>query len=182
MQDHVLEACEAVKNGGLIVYPTEGVYGIGCDPKNEQALARLLQLKNRDPDKGLILIAATFEMLSPFIKEPKGKIRKQIMQTWPGPITWILEAEHYVSPILTGNRETLAVRVSAHPFVQELCNQLGHALVSTSANVSGQPPIQSLDVLQQTFGETVDYITPLAPGDLKQPTPIFDAQSGKQLR
>ena len=182
MQPEVCQAADAIRSGGVIIYPTEGVYGLGCDPKNPNAVERLLAIKKRNPDKGFILIASTLEMLSEFVAELPDTARKKVIESWPGPVTWILPATDSVPTFLTGNRDTLAVRVSAHPFVVDLCNTLGHAIVSTSANISGQPPAETQEELKALFFGTVDYITPLEPGDLDRPTPIFDARTGEQLR
>ncbi len=182
MDKNVRMACSVVRAGGLIAYPTEGVFGVGCDPSNAQALRRLLQLKKRDPLKGFILIASDTHMLSPYVRSFSSRVSKRVLPSWPGPVTWVVAAAENVPVLLTGGRSTLAVRVTAHPFVCKLCNTLGHALVSTSANRSGAPPLKDLKELQQTLGGEVDYIVPMEPGELKKPTPIFDAETGKQLR
>lgn len=182
MQQHLDKACAVVRAGGLIAYPTEGVFGIGCDPYNEAALQRLLAVKQRDPSKGFILIAATMDMLSPFIATLDKDTRTRVLATWPGPITWVLPKAENTSDIITGGRATVAARVTAHPFAQALSTTLGHTLISTSANLSGQPAITCLQELQQTLGNDVDYVVPLEAGGLQKPTPIFDAVSGEQLR
>lgn len=182
MQQHLEKACAIVRAGGLITYPTEGVFGIGCDPHNGAALQRLLTIKQRDPGKGFILIAAKVEMLSCFIT-PLGKdVQTRVMNTWPGPVTWVLPKARNTSDIITGGRTTVAARVTAHPFAQALSIALGHALISTSANRSGQPAITCLQELRQQLGNDVDYVVPLKTGGLQKPTPIFDAISGAQLR
>ncbi len=182
MQQELEKSCGIIRAGGLIAYPTEGVYGIGCDPQNEKSLQRLLAVKHRDPGKGFILIAANVDMLSPYISTLEDDVQNRVMSTWPGPITWVLPAAQDTSDIITGGRLTVAARVTAHPFVQTLSNTLGHALISTSANRSGQPAITCLQELQQELFNDVDYIVPLELGGLQKPTPIYDAESGKQLR
>ena len=182
MQEYVIAAGKAISAGGLVVYPTEGVYGIGCDPQNQTALERLLSLKQRDSRKGFILIASDISMLDNYLAPLSEDINSRIKDSWPGPVTWVMPAAENVSNILSGGRSTLAVRVSAHPYVRALCQHLGHALVSTSANQSGQPPLGTLIELQQTLGDRIDYIVPLPPGNLNRPTPIFDAINGVQLR
>ncbi|MDO6459983.1 L-threonylcarbamoyladenylate synthase [Granulosicoccaceae sp. 1_MG-2023] len=171
-----------LRRGGILIYPTEGVYGIGCLASDEAAIQRLLQIKHRDPAKGLILIASRIAQIRPWISHIPAARREQILASWPGPVTWVLPAAPGISALLTGGRNTIAIRVSAQPFVRALCDELDAALISTSANRSGEPPATTPAELQQTFGSEVDYIVPLMPGDLQGPTPIFDAQSGKQLR
>lgn len=182
MQLQLEKACAIVRAGGLIAYPTEGVFGIGCDPLNEKALQRLLAVKQRDPGKGFILIAARMAMLSPFIATLDNDVQTRVMNTWPGPVTWVLPATVNTSKMITGGRSTVAARITAHPFAQALSDSLGHALISTSANRGGQPAITCLEELRQQLGNDVDYIVPLELGDLQTPTPIFDAISGTQLR
>jgi L-threonylcarbamoyladenylate synthase len=179
---HLQKACSAIQADGLITYPTEGVFGIGCNPLSEPALSRLIRLKQRHPNKGFILIASKLDMLRPYMRPLPKAIAQKVFATWPGPVTWIVPAANNLSPLLNGNRDTIAVRVSAHPFVQAICNTLGHALVSSSANISGHPPISSVKCLEQTLGKDIDYIVPLSPGKLLKPTPIFDALTGLQLR
>ena len=172
----------AVRSGGLIAYPTEAVYGLGCDPRNEPAVRRLLALKRRSAHKGLILIAADFAQLAPFLRPLTPAELGWLHASWPGPHTWLVPARSGTSHWLRGRHDTLAVRVTAHPLAAALCRACGHPLVSTSANLSGQPPIRDPDELQETLGKDVDYIVPLPPGTLDKPTPIFDARTGQQLR
>lgn len=179
---HSQRAAEALRRGGIVIYPTEGVFGIGCIASNHDAVARLLQLKQRDPGKGFILIASNLAQLSDWIAEIPKAQRERVLSSWPGAVTWVLPAAAGVSNQVTGGRDSVAVRVSAHPFVKALCDEINSVLISTSANLSGQPTASSAEELQATFGDQVDYIVPLMPGELNGPTPIFDARTGQQLR
>ena len=127
-------ATRIVSNGGLIAYPTEAVYGIGCLPGNRGAVKRLLRIKQRSWRKGLILIAASLDQLADLIVLPESGLRAEILKSWPGPVTWVLEAQPGVPAWLGGGRGTLAVRVTDHPLARRLCERVGEALVSTSAN------------------------------------------------
>ncbi len=182
IQACVTRAYQVIQAGGLLIYPTEGVYGIGCDPHNSEAINKLINLKKRNPNKGIILIASDFAMFEAFIKPLSNEILEQISKYKSDPVSWIVPATEHCPGPLTGNRSTLAIRVSSHPFVQSLCKQLGHAITSTSANVSGQNPINNAKELNKAFGFAVDYIVPLPVGSLGKPTPLFDAISGQQLR
>lgn len=182
MDEHVQKAGEILQAGGIVAYPTEAVFGIGCDPQNPAAIDRLLRLKQRDPGKGFILIASCLEQLEPYIKPLSESVAERVLSSWPGAVTWILEAADGVPDLLTGGRDTIAVRVSAHPVVIALCDCCGMALISTSANLAGQAPIRDPEQLQRAFGEDVDYIVPLQPGTLDKPTPIFNARTGQRLR
>lgn len=169
-----------IRNGGVIAYPTEAVYGLGCDPLNPAAVYRLLEMKHRPVEKGLILIASRIEQLGPFIR-PDGDGLARARQSWPGPHTWLLPAAPELPYWINGGRDTVACRVTAHPIASALCEHIGHALISTSANRTGQRPARtSLEVRMRCPG--VDHIICGGLGDLETPTPIRDARSGAQLR
>ncbi|MBX2824150.1 MAG: Sua5/YciO/YrdC/YwlC family protein [Gammaproteobacteria bacterium] len=178
----VEKACAAVRRGGLIAYPTEGVFGFGCDPACLPAVERIIALKGRDAAKGLIIIASAQSQLDNYMETLAPETQSRIDATWPGPVTWIVPARTGVNPLLTGQRPTLAVRVSAHPVVREICDSLGHGLISTSANRSGDAPLRTAAQVRQMFSSDVDVIVEGATGERDKPTPIFDAQTLKQLR
>lgn len=175
-------AARLLAQGGIIAYPTEAVYGLGCDPRQDAAIIRLLHLKRRAPQQGLIVIAAHPEQLTSYILWPDKTIRASVLETWPGPVTWLLPARAGVSPLLTGGRPQLAVRVTAHPIANALC-RLNGPLVSTSANVSGHPPARSaLQVRQRLGAATVDAIVNGTVDLHARPSMIRDAVSGRIIR
>ncbi len=175
-------AAAIIKDGGVIAYPTEAVYGLGCDPSNPAALQRLIDIKKRAHDKGLILIASDRLQLSPFIQPPTAAIKRLMEKHWPGPVTLVVESKPNTDPLLTGGRSTLAVRVSDHAGVQALCQACAQALVSTSANLSGQDALRSgADVLSQ-LGADIDAVLDGELGTLAKPTTIIEASTGKILR
>lgn len=176
------QAARIILNGGVVAYPTEAVYGIGCLPENDVALARVIAIKLRDTRKGLIVVAATREQLEPLAELPGGEIGRRIQATWPGPVTWIVPARRGVSALLTGGRPTLAVRVSDHPIVSRLCRRTGSALVSTSANHSGRQPARSALAVRKRLGAEVDFVLSGPLGTMARPTEIRDAASGAVLR
>jgi len=175
-------AVETVRDGGVIAYPTEAVYGLGCDPLEEAAVARILEIKQRDAAKGLILIAARIEQLLPFMAKLPADVTRKLEASWPGPVTWVVPAASHAPAWLTGGRDTLAVRVTAHPVASALCDACGMALVSTSANRSGQSPARTGLMVRTQLGDAVDCIVPGAVGGLSKPTEIREALSGKILR
>lgn len=179
---HLDLACHALAGGGVIAYPTEGVWGLGCEPLNLHACERILRLKRRGRGKGFILIASDFAQVTPFLAHISRPKLKPAFRTWPGPATWLLPAAAWVPAHLTGGRGTLAVRITAHPVAHALCAAYGGPIVSTSANVSGRAPARSALQLQRRFGDALDYLLPGAVGGLKRPTPIRDLASGKVLR
>ena len=178
----VTRAAEILRAGGVLSYPTEAVYGLGCDPRNEGAVQKLLRIKQRDPAKGLILIAASFEQLAPYLRDIDAAMRERILPTWPGPVTWALPARPETSSLLRGDHETLAVRVTAHPAASALCRVFGGALISTSANRSDQPPARTASDVIQLFGEQIDGVLDGKIGDRANPTEIRDGRTGALLR
>jgi L-threonylcarbamoyladenylate synthase len=131
------------------------VFGLGCDPDNEQAIQRLLELKQRPGHKGLIIIAADYSQLLNYIRDDliDANMRQRLEETWPGPVTWLIPVKGTVSGLLTGEHDTLAVRVTAHPVARQLCEQFGKPIVSTSANIAGHEPARSIKELNQQFNK-----------------------------
>ncbi|MEM9602395.1 MAG: Sua5/YciO/YrdC/YwlC family protein [Pseudomonadota bacterium] len=176
----VAEAARIVRASGVIAYPTEAVFGLGCDPANTDALRRVLATKTRAEDKGLILVAGVAEHLDAWIAPLDARARALVEPTWPGHTTWVVPARPTAVGLVTGGRDTLAVRVSAHPTVRALCDVLGHALVSTSANRSGEPAIRDdaeLDAL-----EGVDAVVAGELGGAAAPSAIYRLADGVRLR
>jgi L-threonylcarbamoyladenylate synthase len=176
------EAARCFRRGGLIAYPTEAIYGLGCDPLNWSAVEALLQLKRRPIDKGLILIAASFEQLSPFVKPLPDAQMQPILESWPGPNTWLLPAADAVPYWLTGRHDTLAVRVTGHPIAAALSRACASPLVSSSANISNRRPARSACQAQARLGEQLDLIIGGPTGGQKNASVIRDAISGRVLR
>jgi L-threonylcarbamoyladenylate synthase len=174
-------AVRVLDAGGVIAYPTEAVYGLGCDPLNRDAVGRLLTIKQRPVAKGLILIASHFDQLRAFVQAPTPEIRQRLDESWPGPVTWLLPADPSTPRWLRGDHPTIAVRVTAHPLAAALCEIFGGAIVSTSANPAGRPPART--ALQARIRcPGVDLIVAGATGPLGRPTTIRDAVSGRVLR
>jgi L-threonylcarbamoyladenylate synthase len=179
---HLDLACHALASGGVIAYPTEGVWGLGCEPLNQHACQRIVRMKRRGQHKGFILIASDFAQVAQFLAHISRPKLKPAFDTWPGPATWLLPAASWVPPYLTGRRDTLAVRITAHPVAAALCAQYGGPIVSTSANPSGRSPARTALQVQRQFGAAVDYILPGELGGARKPTPIRDLASGKLVR
>jgi L-threonylcarbamoyladenylate synthase len=176
-------ARRVLQAGGVIAYPTEAVYGLGCDPWSATAVA-LLAIKQRPAHKGLILVAADQAQLDPFVdwsSLPAGR-RPAVLASWPGPVTWLLPAHPGVPGWLRGRHASIAVRVSAHPVVRDLCSCFGGALVSTSANRAGMPPARSALTVERTLGGAVDYLLHGDLGGLTRPTEIRDGSTGEVVR
>lgn len=169
--------------GGVIAYPTEAVWGLGCDPFNEAAVTRLLEIKRRPVEKGLILVAASLDQLPALASSLSDAQRATLEATWPGPVTWLLpDSTACIPSWIKGEHASVAVRVSAHPLVRELCLRFGGALVSTSANDAGEPEIRSQSRLTEEFGDRIDAVIAGELGDSAEPSQIRDLISGTRLR
>ena len=178
------EAVAVLQKRGVIAYPTEGVWGVGCDPRDEAATMRLLALKQREVGKGLILIAADEAHLALFVDMDAldASQRDAVRASWPGPKTWIVPASAYAPAWITGDHDGIAVRVSAHPVVVALCEGFGGALVSTSANIATLPSPRTRAELDLRSVAGVDAVAPGETGGLLHATPIRDARDGRSLR
>ena len=175
------QAARQLDYGEVLAYPTEAVYGLGCDPLNENAVRKILELKQRPMDKGLILIASDFEQIEPYIK-PDDAILERILPTWPGPVTWIVPVQPWVPNWLTGKFDSLAVRVTAHPLAKSLCEAYGGPMVSTSANPAGKPPATTSIQVLKYFSEEELEIVKGDVGELGRATPIYNALDGSSIR
>lgn len=170
----------AIENGGVIAYPTEAVFGLGCDPNNQQAVEKILALKQRPAAKGLIVVAATVEQVVPWLDTETFDIN-ELPVNWPQATTYLLPANSSAPKWLTGEHDKIAIRLTQFPWLKSFCQQLG-ALVSTSANVAGKPSLKTADAVKQQFGEQVDVIIDMPCQGLKQPSSIVDWLSGENVR
>lgn len=177
-------AFDAFEAGGVIAYPTEAVFGLGCDPDNEQAVQKLLDIKQRPIEKGLILLASNYSQLLPYIddcKIPQDK-RFTVLSRWPNGITQVLPCTPTTPKWLTGKFSTLAVRVTDQPDVVELCKQTNKPIVSTSANLTGEPPAKTWQEVEQALGDRVDFIVKGETLGFNQPSTIIDGLTGDVFR
>lgn len=170
-------------NGLLIAYPTEAVFGLGCDPDNHDAIRKLLELKQRPIEKGLILVASTYSQLLPYVKDSNIPMDKRtgIFSSWPGPITWLLPKSPTLSDLITGGSALVAVRVSNHPVVHAICQELGKPIISTSANLAGQDPAKTVEQVKKQFAESVMLIEGVV-GGASNPSTIKNGLTGEILR
>jgi L-threonylcarbamoyladenylate synthase len=175
------QAALIVASGGVLAYPTEAVWGLGCDPFNQDAVERLLSLKNRSPSKGLILLAGTVQQLEFLIKDLTVSQRETLLNSWPGPNTWLIPHCNRVPDFIHGDFATVAVRVSPHPVVQALCLAVGGPIVSTSANPQGLAPALTQLRARCYFGNGVHYC-PGVVGKSAKPSKIQDLLTGQIIR
>lgn len=179
---HLQNAARILHRGGLVAYPTEAVYGLGCLPWERRAVERLLDTKRRSWRKGLSLIAASREQLEHLVEFPAGLLAEELRLSWPGPVTWVLNAKPGVPFWLTGGRDTLAVRVTGHALSRRLCETAASPLISTSANRSGRPPLRRALHVRREFGASVDCVLKGKLGGEAKPTMIRDGRTGTVLR
>jgi len=148
-------ALHCVRQGGVIAYPTETVYGLGCDPLCSDAVDTINRLKGRDASKGLILLASDLHQLDALIDVPDRNDRATILAEHEA-TSWIVPARSTAPRWITGKHRTMAIRITSHPLVIRLCDQLGHALVSTSANPARKKPALNQLQLHRYFDGLVD--------------------------
>lgn len=152
--NNFLEIVQQLKQDEVIAYPTEAVFGLGCNPQSEKAVRKLLALKQRPEEKGLILLASDLSYLLPYIDELKmtEAAWQQLKQVGDQAITWIVPVKKEVPRYLTGKFDAIAVRLCNVPAVAELCQATGFALTSTSANLTGLPPCRTAQEVRVQFG------------------------------
>lgn len=177
----VQQAARIVRAGGVIAYPTEAVWGLGCDPWDSDAVYRLLALKERPVEKGLILVADSIHQFDFLLDDLPERWLDRLASTWPGPNTWLVPHRNRLPEWVTGRHDSVALRVSDHPVVRELCVQVG-PLISTSANPSGRPAARSRLRIQQYFADQLDGVLGGALGGRKNPSTIRDLRTGAVLR
>lgn len=170
-----------LKRGGVIAYPTESCYGLGCDPRNRRAVMKLLRLKGRPQHKGLILIGSDFRQLQPYAAPLDSVQWQKIAPTWPGPVTWLLPTSRKVPPWLRGNHQSIAVRIPAHPLAAALCHAVNMPLVSTSANRTGMKPARTYAACFKRFGSEV-LVVPGPVGKRRRPSTIMELKTSAVIR
>jgi L-threonylcarbamoyladenylate synthase len=175
-------AAHILKQGGVIAYPTEAVYGLGCLPHHLTAVQKVLDLKQRPWEKGLILVADAFERLVPYIEPLEQAVLDKLHASWPGPNTWIVPTPATTSRLIRGQFESVAVRVTEHPVIRKLCQQCKSPLISTSANLSGQHMTYSGFQVRLQFHEQLDFIVNAPLGSSNRPSTIRDALTNKEIR
>jgi L-threonylcarbamoyladenylate synthase len=176
----VAAAAEAVLQGNVIAYPTETVYGLGCRADQASGINQIIQAKNRDATQSFIVLVNSVTHAAEWIAPQDHPLLPQAAATWPGPTTWIFTAAEHVNPALT-LQGSIALRISPHPLAHALCQRTQCALVSTSANLKGDPPLTNPSDIWHTFPHLITGIMEGETGN-GRPSRIIDARSGKILR
>jgi L-threonylcarbamoyladenylate synthase len=175
-------AVNQLQQGNIIAYPTEAVYGLGCDPRNETALRCLLKIKARPVSAGFVLIASDYDQLRPWVADVEPDLIEQAMQRWPGPVTWLFPRAAGTPDLVAGDHATIAVRITAHEPSRELCEAYGSALISSSANTRSAEPARSVAELTDYFGNELGGILAGSLGGATRPSEIRDLVSGTIVR
>lgn len=181
-QPEVDASIDALRAGGVIAYPTEFCFGLGCDPRDEEALIRLLKIKRRDMSQGVILIAANVAQIESYADLGSLPNKREILASWPGRNTWLLPARSTVPSWITGQHDSVAMRVPDHPLCRQLCEAFGHPLVSTSANRHAEAAHTDVRELRSDLGDQIDVIIDAPLGGAGAASTIRDAISGEVLR
>lgn len=169
-------AAETILAGGVIAYPTEGVWGLGCNPSDESAVNRILHLKQRPVSKGLILVAGSRDQLNVFVANVPELPEPDF------PTTWLLNHGGLTPDWVSGGREKVAARIAKHPIVVALCNKVGMPIISTSANPSNMSPAESAEQVQKYFDTLVDVIVPGDLGGAAGASQIIDWETDEVVR
>ncbi|WP_435606895.1 L-threonylcarbamoyladenylate synthase [Pseudomonas knackmussii] len=177
----VKRAAKIVRDGGVIAYPTEAVWGLGCDPWNEDAVYRLLAIKARPVEKGLILVADNIRQFDFLLADLPQSWQERLAASWPGPNTWLVPHQNRLPEWITGQHDSVALRVTDHPLVRELCALTG-PLVSTSANPAGRPAARSRLRVEQYFRGELAGVLDGKLGGRRNPSLIRDLVTGQVVR
>jgi len=180
----IFSGVNAIREGKVIVYPTESVYGFGCDPMQPQAIEKIIALKKRPSHKGFILIISHISQLDLYLDKDKVTERNWgvVEKSWPGPVTWILPAKKDVNDFLLGPNQTIAIRMTAHPISKALCDEMNGAIVSTSVNRSEQAPIKQPEIIQSQFSGNISGIVAGDLGTQSKPSWVIDFATQSVLR
>ncbi len=174
-------AASVIEAGGVVAYPTESCFGLGCDPRCLDAVSRILNMKHRSWRKGLILIASSHNQLARFLDVDQSLLDKADTH-WPGPVTFLLPTKSSTNRLLKGEHSMIAARVTAHKGARALCRLTHRALVSTSANPQGLPPARSAEQVHRFFGSGVDYVLDGPLGSSSKPTEIRNILNDQIIR
>ena len=156
MDADIVQCLKVLSDGGLILYPTDTVWGIGCDATNAEAVKRVYQLKQRDDSKALIVLIDSAEHLDHYVVDVPA-IARELIDVAVKPLTIIYEGAYNLAPNLMGEGESVGIRIPSDEFCHRLCERYGKPIVSTSANMSGQPTATTFAAIDESIVQGVDY-------------------------
>ena len=174
-------AISCLKSGGIIAYPTEAVYGLGCDPYNQDSVKKITQIKKRESNKSYILVASELNQLTNLINI--NNLSEEVLDSWPGHSTWLIKPKKNIPSWLIDNENGLiAIRISSHPEIVELCQFFKNPIISTSANISGNKVLKNHQDVERILGSYLDYLVLGNIGEYPEPSMIKDMKTGKVIR
>ena len=160
----IVQCLKTLSAGGLILYPTDTVWGIGCDATNEEAVKRVYQLKQRDDSKSLIVLIDSADHLDHYVVDVPA-IARELIDVAVKPLTIIYEGAYNLAPNVLGAEDSVGIRIPNDEFCHRLCERYGKPIVSTSANVSGQPTAKTFADIAPAIVDGVDYAVEYRRGD-----------------
>lgn len=174
LKDEVNKALKVIQEGGIILYPTDTIWGIGCDATNTEAVKKIFALKQREESKSMIILVDTDNKLQSYITEVP-EIAYQLIEFAENPLTLVMPGARNISEALIAADGSVGVRVTTHPFCQQLIQRLRKPIVSTSANISGQPSPEHFGKIDQEIIDGVDYVVDLDQhsNEIKKPSTIM---------
>ena len=175
-------AIAVLKRQGVISYPTEGVWGLGCDPMSEVAVRKVLRLKNRSISKGLILIGSSHQQFARLLEDLDDRSKRRFVEKRSKPTTWLVPSNDTIPPWITGDHDSVAVRITKHPVAKGLCEVFGRPIVSTSCNPQGAPPATSQSQVKEYFGDKLDYFVMGEIERMGSVSDIIDLKTNKVIR
>lgn len=180
----ILRVALVIKSGGVIVCPSEGVYGISCSLFNEDAIKRVISIKERDVSKGLIIVDHSLDKLSSYLDDTRlnEQSKALINKMWPGPHTFVLPIIESFKSIAEKENHTAAVRITAFETLKEICKQADTPIISTSANISGKEATFKISNLDSVIIDRVDLVLDLPCGGQSSPTSIYDTTTNTLVR
>ncbi len=172
---------QALTQGGIIAYPTESVYGLGCDPEQPLALERLLNVKRRSFHKGLIILISNIDQALPYIQPLNEQQTRLILKNNARATTWLIPRSDHLPELLYGQSDRIAIRLTRHPIAKSICDYTDKALVSTSCNLSGKPPMKYAFEARNKMSAHIDQVVA---GECEQQSPskIIDLLTGNIIR
>lgn len=182
LNPRIQQCVRALHRGDCVAYPTEAVWGLGCDPFNQHAVERILRIKRRPVEKGLILAASDISAFAFLIKRLPAAIQAKVAASWPGHVTWLIPHYNLVPDYVSGSSNKVAVRVSAHPTVGALSAAFGGPIISTSANPAGQPSATRSFAVRRYFRQENLIYANGRVGSEHGASRIIDAETGEIYR
>lgn len=165
-KEDIKNAVAAMRKGGIILYPTDTIWGIGCDATNHDAVARVYELKRRADNKAMLVLVDSDATLGRYVADVPD-VAYQLIEVADNPVTIIYDHAKNLAPNLLGDNQSVGIRVTAEEFSRELCRRFGRAIVSTSANVSGEPSAATFAQISPEIKSGVDYIVKYRQDDVK---------------